>query len=271
MPQLIPDAQVTEDSAPDVGEQRGEPPMTETETTTIASLPLADARSLLERLRPFTSRNDSRPVLTTIHLDFAPGRIRAAAADGFTLGVVRVPAEVTGAAVVLLPGAAADQLLKALPRKAGAARESVVFVVSTSANGRTDTIRVEHLIFAADAPRIAGTWTFAGVHGTYPRYSELVPVAAPATVTDGEELRRVAVAPAYLARVAKAAGSAVSIRWFLGGPESPATAYVLDGATVFCAVVMPIFVQSEAGAQGYLASRLFADAPEEAADVTVVA
>jgi len=243
--------------------------MTET-TTTIASLPLADARSLLERLRPFTSRGDSRPVLTAIHLDFAPGRIRAAAADGFTLGVVRVPAEVTGAAaVVLLPGAAADQLLKALPRKAGAARESVVFVATV--DGRADSIRVEHLIFAADAPRVAGTWTFAGMLGTYPRYSELVPVGAPATVTDGEELRHVAIAPAFVARVAKAAGSAVSIRWFLGGPKSPASAYVVDGATVFCAVVMPLFVQSEAGAQAYLASRLFADAPPVAAVATEAA
>ncbi len=129
-----------------------------TVTPNVGAIELAEA---LNRVLPFTSKDDNRPVLACVNFVVKDGKLTLVGADGFRLAVVSLDyADGEGQALINRDN------LKGI---ANALRKAKRVRVSFEAGG--DTIGGYSLIIDTELAR----YKWQGVNGDYPDYQKLIP------------------------------------------------------------------------------------------------
>ena len=202
---------------------------------TTIKLTVDAARVVFGRLPIFASALDGRPALNGVQVDIVRegeggAFIVAAAADGFHLGVQRVPCEVSGDGSALFPSVALKRIASMLPRR---------FMPDEAV-----TIDFDDKAFSVAFTNKEGDQLSVGgalIQGTFPEYRNLIPQW---TAEDAAGV--IAIAPALMRNVIAAARigqSAPILRWFYKKPHDPAICIVNhETYPPFVAVVMPMFV-----------------------------
>ena len=129
--------------------------------TVKPNLGASELAEALNRVLPFTAKDDNRPVLACVNLVAKEGKLTLVSADGFRLAVVILPFEGEGEGQALINRDDLKGIVNAL-RKAKRVR------VGFEPNGSLDG---KNLIL--DTELIRYKWT--GVDGNYPDYVKLIP------------------------------------------------------------------------------------------------
>ena len=79
------------------------------------AVPAAALRLVLDQVHFASGRQDVRSYLNTVHLQFGAGAVRAAASDGHRVAIASVAVDGVTDCAALLPTAAVDQILRAIP------------------------------------------------------------------------------------------------------------------------------------------------------------
>lgn len=123
----------------------------------LGALELAEA---LNRVLPFTAKEDNRPVLTCVYFVVKEGKLTLVSADGFRLAVVNLPFDgEEGQALV------SRDDLRGIPSALKRARR---IRIGFEPNGSLDT---KSLILETDLIR----YKWAGMDGSFPDYEKLIP------------------------------------------------------------------------------------------------
>jgi len=124
----------------------------------VGAIELADA---LNRVLPFTARDEARPVLACVKFEAKEGKLTLVSADGFRLAVIALDYD-DGEAEALVNGDNLKGIANALKR----ARR-----VRVSFEARGETIGGYSLIIDTELIR----YKWQGVNGDYPDYGKLIP------------------------------------------------------------------------------------------------
>jgi hypothetical protein len=123
----------------------------------LGAIELAEA---LNRVLPFTAKEDNRPVLTCVYFVVKEGKLTLVSADGFRLAVVNLPFDgEEGQALV------SRDDLRGIPSALKRARR---IRIGFEPNGSLDT---KSLILETDLIR----YKWAGMDGSFPDYEKLIP------------------------------------------------------------------------------------------------
>ena len=203
---------------------------------TTIKLTVEAARVVFGRIPIFASPDDTRPVLKGVQIDAVQGTddggtfIVAASADGFHLGVQRVPCEASGAGSALIPAVALKRIEAMLPRR---------FMPDEAV-----TIDFDDKSFTVAFTNKEGDHLSVGgslIQGTFPEYRNLIP-----QWEAKDSAGVIAIAPALLKNVLAAARigqSSPILRWFYRKSHDPAICIVNhETFPPFVAVVMPMYV-----------------------------
>ena len=154
-------------------------------------------RATLAAVAGFAGKNDARPILTGVRVEYHPGHLTMVATDSYRLAVFPVPADVTGAPepVLLAPDTVAAILALVKPGIIGRNPAPVTLQVSG-----LDGYRFNN--------GAGGETTGEGIDGEYPNYRGLIPEFNPSGGA-------VALNPGYLEATGKA------FRVLLAGSGSP--------------------------------------------------
>jgi len=129
-------------------------------TAVKPNLGAGELAEALNRVLPFTSKEDNRPVLTCVYFVVKDGKLSLVSADGFRLAVVNLPFDgEEGQALV------SRDDLRGIPSALKRARR---IRVGFEPNGSLDT---KSLILETDLIR----YKWAGVEGSFPDYEKLIP------------------------------------------------------------------------------------------------
>lgn len=143
-------------------------------------------RRAIERVEFAAATDDSRPVLTGVHIKTEGPRLTMAAADGFRLAVadVTLPESPSEAVEVIIPARA----LRELSRLIGESNEPVEM--------RINPQRTQVLFALTDVEMVSQL-----IQGTFPNYNQLIPAEYNTRATlDVEEFKREARIAAIFAR-----------------------------------------------------------------------
>ncbi len=163
-------------------------------------------RATLAAVAGFAGKNDARPILTGVRVEYHPGHLTMVATDSYRLAVFPVPAEVTGEPepVLLAPGTVAAILALVKPAIIG-----LPWKMGTGPrNPNPVTLEVSGLDGYRFNNGAGGETTGKGMGGEYPNYRGLIPEWQ---TTGGA----VALNPGYLEATGKA------FRVLLAGSGSP--------------------------------------------------
>jgi DNA polymerase-3 subunit beta len=124
-----------------------------------------DRESLLEtilRVARAASRDESRPVLTGILVQFAGGKIVMAATDSYRLAVKETPLETATELEAIVPARALQELAR----------------VATSGDEVEVGVHENQVIFSVVSAGVGGVWlTTRRIDGQFPNYRQLLPEA----------------------------------------------------------------------------------------------
>ena len=204
---------------------------TDTDTVTVCELAPATLYAMIDQVLHGVARDDSRPVLTGVHIKIENGTLTLASADGFQLWVLSTPCAGAAAAAIIT----ADTLKATLP----ALKAAIKAAGKYDANRTTVTLTIgEHCAIDTGIARIA----LLKIAGTYPNYGALIP-ALDSYATDAG--CHIAINGTYLAKIAAAAGKygdSGILRMRTTTPSSPMRCDWKSDKWSATAVVMPMFV-----------------------------
>lgn len=137
------------------------PPIPTVDRDTTVRVAPDRLRTALEQVVFAAATDDSRPVLTGVHVDIADGRARFAAADGFRLAVhtLELPGTTTDRAAIV-PARALQELVRLL----GDAKADRDVAVTLNAAGTQVLFDLDHATLSAQL-----------IQGTFPNYEQLIP------------------------------------------------------------------------------------------------
>lgn len=198
-------------------------------------------RTCLEQAAKFVATDDSRPVLTGVAIDIAPGAIKFASADGFRLIVVKHEhADIKGTHPrIIVSAASVKQIIAFVTAKQKELGRLRLNDLEMTFDGQTFTV--------GEAGVTAGrsSFTIDIVAGSYPNYEQLVP-----KVEDDIEGRKVGVNALYAGDVMRLVERYTKVGIVHMQPgESPSQPIRYDwlggdGESTWCAtaIVMPMVV-----------------------------
>jgi len=210
---------------------------TATDTATVCELAPATLYAMIDQVLHGVARDDSRPVLTGVHVKIEDGTLTMASADGFQLWVLSAPCHGASASAILT----ADTLKATLP----ALKAAIKAAGKYDSDRTTVTLAIgEHCAIDTGVARIA----LLQVEGTYPNYSQLIPTLESYASDAG---CHIALNGTYLAKIAAAAakyGDSGILRMRTTTPSSPMRCDWKSDKWNATAVVMPMFVNWDAPA-----------------------
>lgn len=181
---------------------------TATDTATVCEIAPATLYAMIDQVLHGVARDDSRPVLTGVHVKIEDGALTLASADGFQLWVLSAPCQGASASAIL----AADTLKATLP----ALKAAIKAAGKYDADRTTVTLTIgEHCEIDTGVARIA----LLQVQGTYPNYGALIPTLESYATDAG---CHIALNGTYLAKIAARPLSMATLASYVCEPPRPA-------------------------------------------------
>ncbi|MDO8491584.1 MAG: DNA polymerase III subunit beta [Dehalococcoidia bacterium] len=134
----------------------------------IGGIELSEA---LNRVLPFTAKEDNRPVLQCVLFTAKEGSLKLVGADGYTLAVVKLDCDVEGQALIQR-----DDLQGIANALRKAHRVCLGFEASGDGSASSPQERLDSTYLVIDTEVTRYKWH--GVDGTFPEYEKLIPTEA---------------------------------------------------------------------------------------------